>query len=475
MRCPDSLGPSKGAWAAFFMKRRILFVHENPSELQGFHQAVVAMEPVWDMEFASSGEQALQVLAGSKFDAVVVDVPPQQATGLSFLNEARNQHAGMTRFAIANQDDKETVMACAREMHQCLPRPCQPRTLIAGIRRSLSLDGWLQDEKIKSLVERMPPLPSLPAVYNEVIRELNDASGSAEKVAEILSKDLSLTARLLQTVNSAFYGQSRRITHVGEAVVVLGTEAVRGMVLGLQTYQHFEKMKPFPFAIDRLWAHSMAVAERARRIALLQTRQPELADEAFTAGLMHDIGVLVLAASLPKEYRELWQKLEARKQPLWQVEKEILGASHADVGAYLLARWGLPITLVEAVAYHHEPSRGWQEGFGVLTAVHAADGVLGAENPGCETVVPPDLDSEYLVTLGLQDRVDTWRKCGTLQPARSQTARSTAHPVPVASPKVLPVDTARLRAEESKRYWLVASAAAAVLALTGAIIWWGTH
>ena len=457
------------------MKRRILFVHDFPSALKGFHQAVLSMEPVWDMECVDSARHAMQALGPSRFEAVVVDVQPGIPAGIELLNKIRNRHAGVIRFALVDPQDKASLMVCAREMHQCLPRPCQPRTLIAGIRRALSLEGWLQDEKLRGLVAQMPPLPSLPSVYQQVVKELNSAEGSAEAVAETLSKDLGITARLLQTVNSAFYGQSRRITHVGEAVLILGTEAVRSIVLCSQACSQFDRDKPLPFSIDRLWTHSMAVGERARRIALLQTHQPEMADEAFTAGLMHDIGILVLAANLPDAYQELWQSLPQRSTPLWQLEKEVLGASHAEIGAYLLARWGMPITLIEAVAYHHEPARGIQDGFTVLTAVHGADAIVSEETAGCETSVLPALDEPYLESLGLRERVEIWRKCGDLHPTRTQTARSQARPVFSPATHFPAASAWKPTTAPRSQGWALASVAAGALGLVGLLIWLGSQ
>lgn len=457
------------------MKRRILFVHENPATLKGFKQAVLSMEPVWDMEFADSGQGALGLLGGGGYDAVVADVVPRDPKGLEFLNQVREGYPGAARFAIADQQDKDSVMECARQMHQCLPRPCQARMLIAGIRRALSLDGWLQDDKLKQLVASMPPLPSMPSVYQEVVRELNDSKGSADRVTEILSQDPGITGRLLQTVNSAYYGQSRRITHVGEAVLILGTEAVRSVVLCLQAYNHFDRSKPLPFPIDRLWAHSMGVGERARRIALLQTHQPEIADEAFTAGLMHDIGILVLASNLPGVYGEVWAKASAQHRPLWEVEQEVLGASHAGVGAYLLARWGLPITLVEAVAHHHSPRLGFQDGFTVLTAVHAADALVSMEAPCCEGPPGPEPDLDYLKALGLAERIDTWRKCGQIQAARSPAGRSKRQSRPPPSTKFPQVHLQPVASVAPETNWVRASAIAGALVMIGIVFWWVSH
>jgi HD-like signal output (HDOD) protein len=454
------------------MKRRILFVHESPATLTGFQKAVLSMEPVWDMDFAASGPTALSMLAASPFDAVVADIVPRDAKGLEFLNQVRDLHPGAVRFAIADQQDKDAVLECARQMHQCLPRPCQARMLIAGIRRALSLDGWLQDVKLKQLVASMPPLPSMPSVYQEVVRELNDSRGSAEKVTEILSQDMGITARLLQTVNSAYYGQSRRITHVGEAVLILGTEAVRSVVLCLQTYNHFDRSKPLPFPIDRLWAHSMMVGERARRIALLQTHQPEVADEAFTAGLMHDIGILVLASNLPDGYKQIWQQAAEQKRPLWQVEQEVLGATHAGVGAYLLARWGLPITLIEAVAHHHAPREGFQDGFTVLTAVHAADALVSAESPSCEGPPGPEPDLAYLKSLDLSERLDTWRKCGQLTPGKGAGGRTKRREPQPAPSKFPPVSAKQAPVAMAETEWRRAIGLAAALVVLGIVFWW---
>ncbi len=408
------------------MRRRVLYVGGADSGGLGGPEGPEVwadLAAVYEVVVARGVEEAERRLGEGRFDVVVADVPVGGDRAVVFLNEVKRRDAGTIRLALVGAEDREGAMGCAREMHSCLPRPCPPRLLLAGIRRALSVDTWLRDERLTSLVARMPPLPSLPSIYRDLVTVLGDGGGSAEEIEEVLATDLGVTARLLQTVNSAFYGRSRRITQVGEAVVVLGTEAVRSIVLCLQASAQLGQDPALPFPLERLWEHSLAVGERARRIALLQTHEREVADEAFTAGMMHDIGMLVLAANLPAEYAAMWKSLEGSVRLLVEAEREVFGASHADVGAYLLARWGMPITVVEAVAHHHEPSRGWQEGFSVLTAVHAADGLVGEEGSGMEPSGRPALDEGYLGVLGLQGRLEPWRRCGRMQPARPADRR----------------------------------------------------
>jgi HD-like signal output (HDOD) protein len=164
-----------------------------------------------------------------------------------------------------------------------------------------------------------------------------------------------------------------------------------------------------PFSADELWRHSLSTARTARRIAQLERQEKRIIEEAFTAGLLHDIGRLVLLANLPARYTEAFENANKNGITLEEAERLAFGAAHPEVGGYLLGLWGLPVSLVEAAVYHHHPSQCLTRAFTPLTAVHAAN-VLEQET----AVVPgpasrPQWDREYLAWLGFENRILAWQ------------------------------------------------------------------
>jgi putative nucleotidyltransferase with HDIG domain len=215
--------------------------------------------------------------------------------------------------------------------------------------------------------------------------------------------------KLLQVINSACFGLPRKITNPTEAVGLLGFETVNSMVMAIKVLSQYDKVKPVYFSIDRLWRHSTEVARNAKQIALWHTEDSALAEAAFTGGLLHDLGKVVLAANFDEQYRGAQSLALKQNLPIWDVEKEIFGASHGEIGAYLLGLWGMPLDLHEIAAFHHHPARSRGNKFTPLTAVHIANAFEYETNADKEGLPSPKIDEAYLAQIGVLDCLDGWR------------------------------------------------------------------
>jgi HD-like signal output (HDOD) protein len=233
---------------------------------------------------------------------------------------------------------------------------------------------------------------------------------SVETIGEIIAQDPPITAKVLQLANSAVFGLHLQVNQPGEAVAYLGLEATRTLVLLAHTFSEFDGLPKVGFSVDELWFHSVLVGQFARQIVLLQQQESELGEQAYAAGLLHDLGKILFAANLPVPFGRAVRMAQQEKKPLHEVEKNLLGATHAEIGACLLAIWGLPSAIVEAVALHHEPALSARKTFGPLTAVHAADVLARQMAPDHPDVVPLEIDEQYLQQLGLLERVEFWRR-----------------------------------------------------------------
>jgi HD-like signal output (HDOD) protein len=253
----------------------------------------------------------------------------------------------------------------------------------------------------------MQTLPSLPTLYVEVMDAVHAPNGSLAQVGKIIERDIGMAAKLLQLVNSAFFSLRRHIASPTQAVNLLGLETVAGLILSSHIFACCDQATMAPLALDALWSHSMATAVCARTIARAEHGEPQMVEDAFMAGLLHDAGKLVFAANLPQRYGQARTLAQAQGMAECEAERAVLGATHAEVGAYLLGLWGLPHPIVEALAFHHCPSAGVGRTFSPLTAVHVANALVHEGNTA-DAAVPVDL--EYLAALGLGERLAGWRE-----------------------------------------------------------------
>jgi len=201
----------------------------------------------------------------------------------------------------------------------------------------------------QKIIEDHKELSSLPQTLAEVLKVIKDEKSSAQDLAKVLSCDPAMTAKILRIVNSPFYGASREITTLTQAVVTLGTRAVSALALSTSVYDLTGKWQT---SIDRIrfWRHSLEVAIASRLIAEA-VRYPRL-EEAFISGLLHDIGLLVLEKSFKDKFQTIWKKAEWGEY-IVEIEENTWGTNHARIGQFLLEQWNIPSSICEAVGVHH--------------------------------------------------------------------------------------------------------------------------
>ena len=388
--------------------KRVLIVDDEPQRLAGLSQELAQLCPDWEVSLLNSGNEGLEFLATHPCDVVISDMGMPAMDGAQFLNEVSRRHPAIIRFLMSETQDKQAMMQSAFGSFQCLPHPCAPEILRSAVTRAMALDRWGGTDQMKRLITRIRTFPSIPSLYFEVLKELRSTDASVDRVGGIIAKDLAMCTKMLQVLNSAFYGLPRQITDPIEAVNLLGFEVVKSLVLCIQVFSQFDQIKPNYFSIDKLWRHSTAVAQAARRIARFEEMDEADADETYTAGLLHDIGKLVLANNFGEQCLEAHKLAREQNTPLWNVEKQIFGVSHAEIGAYLIAHWGLPLVLAETAALHHCPLADEDPRLGTLTAVHAANVLVYDAQADHDGAVVPSIDEAYLARLNLADRVQTW-------------------------------------------------------------------
>ena len=392
------------------MKKQLLFVDDDCLVLAALRRLLRSHRDEWDVEFAASGREALERMREQSFDVVVSDMRMPGMDGAELLTEVRKRYPRTVRIILSGQSEEEGRLRAVGPAHQYLSKPCDPATLRGTIERAGVLRNRLENGSLRRLVCQIETLPSLPSAYQDLVHELRSGDASIQRLGEIISSDIAMTAKVLQLVNSSFFGLAQRITSPERAVHWLGLKKIEPLMLTAGVFAQVENNDlpglDFPTFLD----HSLTVATRARQFTADVSDETEDAEDAFLAGMLHDVGKLVLACNLPEQYQGAIESAAERDIPLWQTEMEAFDASHSDVGAYLAGLWGLPDPIVEAIAFHHDPRKSSSHDFTPLTAVHVANALEHEGFPRDETRGRSDVDEMYLESLGMLDQLVRWRE-----------------------------------------------------------------
>lgn len=342
------------------------------------------------------------------FDVIVSDMRMPRMNGAQLLAEVLKRFPVTVRLILSAHADKDMVIKCVGSTHQYLSKPCRPDELKAAIARAGELNESLKDKSLRHLISCMDRVPSMPRLYVEIVDKLHDPEIGLDVIGDIVGKDPGMTAKLLNLVNSSFFGLGRKISTPAEAVSQVGAETIKSLVLCIHAFSQFDTATVGGLSVEALWQHSQNTARLAQAIAGMEDSDQKVLDEAFAAGLLHDVGKLVLAANFPKDYAPVLKTGRNGSLSLVTAEENTFGANHAEVGGYLLGLWGLPVPVVEAIALHHSPTRCTSMLFSPLTAVHAANALVNFEGSLDRVFDLGKLDANYLRVLGLDSRLGTW-------------------------------------------------------------------
>lgn len=390
-------------------QRVILFIALSPEDTGSIREGLRDMSDKWRLEFVSNVRQGLTALEKTPFDAAVVDLQAPGIDAPGLFKTMMDASPTTLRLGLITPPERQAIQQVKAAVHQLLTKPCDPNVLKAVMARTFASQEFLTDESLKRLASGIRSLPVLPDIYAELMQELKSEDPSLERAGEIVAKDMGLSAKILTLVNSAFFGLGRPITHPSEAAMFLGTETLRALVLSLQVFSQFSQVRLKEFSVENLWKHSWTTGVLAKRLCEFEEADRTTTDEAFIAGLLHDMGKLVLAANLPSQLEENIRQGRQKKLTLWEQEYQVFNASHAELGGYLLSTWGLSTGVVEAVAFHHRPTLAKRQNFSALTAVHVAN-TIAKKGPSECGLNPQPVSMEYLSTLDLAGRVDGWKQ-----------------------------------------------------------------
>jgi len=378
---------------------RIVFVDDETNVLQAMRRTLHSMRTEWSMEFASSGTVALEALAKSPADVIVSDMRMPGMDGWQLLAEVKHLYPQTIRLILSGHADPNAIMRSIGVAHQYLAKPCESATLKAAIAQTQVLRNLLSSDRLATLVGHVGTLPSAPVAFQEILTCLQQPTASVAEAARIIGRDVAMTANIMKLVNSAFFGARQPISSADRAVAYLGLDTLAALVAGHSVFQGGASSCIAGFSLERVWQHSLQTAIAARAIALHEKQSAARTEEAFLAGILHEVGKVVYAT------RSVVVNDPAASDDDTVAQME---AHHAEVGAYLLGLWGFPNSIVEAVAFHHQPSLASGDGFGLAGLIHVVSRLVYERE--AQGTAPSDscIEPGYLDKLGLTDHVPQW-------------------------------------------------------------------
>jgi len=372
--------------------KRILFVDDQQDVLDGLRTMLRRRRSDWQMEFVSSGAAAIVELQKQPYDLICSDMRMPSMDGAQLLNIAAERWPEAARIVLSGYAELAQTIRLVPIAHQYLSKPCEAQRLETTIERCLNVQAMLKRTELRALVGRVKNLPALPKTHRALCVAMARSETTANEIARIVASDTAISARVLQVVNSAFFRLPRQLTKIEQAVSYLGFSAIRNLALSAEVFSASKTVKPVKgFSLDAIQAEAIKTAATMRAL----TNGTPLADDAFVVGLLHDIGLLILMEVCPAKLQAAYDESTAKQISLPEAERKHIGATHGEVGAYLLALWGLPYSIVEAVASHLEPQGVAHTEFDLLAALVIALQTL-ADEKQLQQSPPSAIDAEYL-------------------------------------------------------------------------------
>ena len=330
--------------------KRILFVDDNQHLLNGLKRGLRTLRRQWDMHFVTSAAEALEYMRSTDVDVVITDYRMPEMSGFELLSKIQDEFPTTVRVILTGQPDRETYIESMRVCHYFLWKPLDIERLIPLLERISALDNLMINQDLIGTLHSITALPTLPDVYTKLTRMLDNSEEDVHEIISLIRNDVSLTMQILKMVNSSFFGLIRELKTLDEAIQYLGLNTIRSMVLAHYIF-NLGSSAANEEDLYQLWQHSCTTALLAEGLV---TDRSDTYLRAYTsfAGLLHDIGKLIFIYYLPEVHADAKKLVQEHGIPRFEAEHQLLGYTHAEIGAYLAQLWGLPYALVEAIYLH---------------------------------------------------------------------------------------------------------------------------
>ncbi len=390
-------------------RKKVIFVDDEPNILDSLRRMLRSLRNEYDMHFVAGGHEALELMAQQRFDVIVSDMRMPGMDGAQLLEIIQKEHPHTIRIMLTGQADQNSIYRTVGVVHQFLAKPCAPDQLKNILIQTAALQDMLFDGSLKDLISQLGKLPSLPSTYSRLQKAMAVPDVEISELAKIIEKDIAMTAKVLQLVNSSFFGMYTKVDSAARAVALLGLDTIKVLVLSLELFSKIKSPEQVS-QIDQLWSHSLMVGKVAKAIAADRTDNKEEISNTFLAGTLHDLGKLILLSSLPDQYHQVIDMAIERNITMPEAEQSVFGATQSAVGAYLVGLWGFSNPIIEAIGFQNSIEKYPAATFTPAIALHCANVLYYRNRPDEIIGKALELNITVLERLGLQDASVEWEQ-----------------------------------------------------------------
>lgn len=394
----------------------ILFVDDENNILEGLRRRLHSARPDWKLSFAQNAESAIAQADEIEPDVIISDMRMPGTDGAELLTLMQQKHPHSARIILSGFSEQEAVLRTVGPAHQYLAKPCDDQLLLETIDNALDLRHLLTNPDLRALVGGIDTLASPPTTYTSLVKALEDPLVGNEKLTSIVESDIALTAEVLKLTNSAYFAIRQKVTSVSLAIRMIGIDTLKALALFTGLFRSYDGPKADASRMMQLCQRSQQLGVLATLIAEQEKLAPEIVNVMAAVGMLSHTGSLILYAFRSAEMTDIIKRVEHEDIPVYIAERDLLGAAHPEIGAYLLGLWGFPSAMVQTVAYHHRPQDTPHNEMNALTTIYVAQNLAREVAIERRTGKAPEsrIDIEYLERLGKAHRLSAWRETAKL-------------------------------------------------------------
>lgn len=391
------------------MGKRVLFVDDTESILFGYRRFCEKLfDDSWRFFFVNDGAEAIEVIESYEVDMVVSDLDMPFYDGVHLMDYIVEKKPSIIRVIVSGTTSLEKRQAVVKSAHQFFAKPAIPTALKDMFHRAMYLDTLLISNRARQFVLSLGALPALPAVFYELQAECENPDFSLQRCGAIVAKDVILSANILKLINSPFFDLPNRVKSPEQAVVLLGVQMIKALILQSFFSDEFASFTALPDTLEPQITRAFTFANLAKKIALRQGEPPQRQDTVYVTALLHNIGELIFTYMAPQKYQQVVEMAKLEGVPPCEVEQCFFSCSHADVGAYLLGLWGFEQEILECVVAHHNPSKGHRKSHDLLDYIFGTEYLLSCDTNTEEWVLASGRD--YVQNRELLPKFKEWRE-----------------------------------------------------------------
>jgi HD-like signal output (HDOD) protein/CheY-like chemotaxis protein len=390
------------------MKRCLYVVDDQAPVMETAVLILRSVDREWEVTGFKDPVEALAAVKAKAPDVVLSDQLMPGMLGSELLEQVRAVAPESIRIIMSGYVPLNKL-ALVTSAHQFIAKPFDTMKLRETVRRSFAAQERIADRGLRGIVTSLRSIPSLPQAHYALLRELEDDHTAASNIARLVTEDAGLSVKVLQLANSPMFGQGYVITSPTDAVMCLGTELIAAIVLAQSLFRHYESLAHWEINLQQVWSHCWQTAFFAQQICREMHFSRKAGEEAFLAGLLHETGRFILVDNFPKQFQGACQAARQTASPLAPRMRETFLTSPAQITAYVLELWGMPTSVIDAIAAQDHLD-GVQDGkFTLGSALYVADGIAARKTPP-DAFAPEEWNTQYLKAVGCAENIEAWEK-----------------------------------------------------------------